>query len=99
MTKIVQFPGQEPASAPATDYPHFAGSPVKPRIPRAHTHVRDAREGNPIPIDARTERELMLWNAYVSALTVANRTLKFEHGRAAAKAFQAFTQLFCSPEA
>lgn len=104
MTKVIQFPGGKASTgAPERVYPHFAGSPMKPSIPRAgaHTQPRDAREGTQttIPIDARTERELALWNAYVAALTLANRTMKFEDGRAAAKAFQAFMQLFCSPEA
>ncbi|MBD9640758.1 hypothetical protein IB277_31155 [Ensifer sp. ENS07] len=69
-------------------------------FPRAHAPARDARGGKPapIPFDARTERELALWNAYVAALTLANRTLKFEHGRAAAIAFQQFMKLFCAPE-
>ena len=67
------------------------------QFPRTHADARDGKSV-PIPFDARTEREMALWNAYVAALTLANRTLKFEDGRAAAKAFQAFMQLFCSPE-
>ncbi|KSV84559.1 hypothetical protein N183_12090 [Sinorhizobium sp. Sb3] len=95
--KIVQFPNTKPTSVPEAVCPHFAGSPMK-RPPPAPA-CTPVREEQGTAAHARTEQELLLWDAYVSALTLANRTLKFEDGRAAAKAFTAFTQLFCSPEA
>ncbi|KSV72929.1 hypothetical protein N182_28795 [Sinorhizobium sp. GL2] len=67
------------------------------QFPRTHADAREDKT-SPIPFDARTEREMALWNAYVTALTLANRTLKFEHGRAAAIAFQQFMKVFCAPE-
>lgn len=104
MKNVVQFQSRLTAKPDILRYgsqtPHFAGAPMKPTIPRAgaHTQAGDAREGQTIPVDARTEQEVLLWNAYVSALTLANRTLKFEDGRAAAIAFQQFVKVFCAPE-
>lgn len=48
-------------------------------------------------IGERERRETALWNDYVSARELADRTQNIEHGRVAARAWGAWIELFLTP--
>lgn len=45
----------------------------------------------------RERRETALWNEYVAARELADRTHNIEHGRIAARAWGAWIELFLTP--